>query len=258
MNSKKYSNPNQKSKSDLPILQKKQNVVNVANKSNEVGKLYIVPTPIGNMEDITLRAIRILNEVDVILCEDTRVTSKLLQHLGINKKLVSYHNFNEKSRVGQIIEKLNQGESFALVSDAGTPSISDPGFILVKELIESNFEIISLPGAVASITALVGSGMDTESFIFLGFPPQKKGRQTFIKSLSNYNYTIIMYESPHRINKLIDELVEFGYKDCKICISRELTKIYEEYIRGTAIEIQDLLKAREPLKGEITVIMSLG
>lgn len=228
---------------------------NLTINSEIKGKLYIIPTPIGNLEDITLRAIRILTEVDIVLCEDTRVSSKLMQHLNLNKKLLSYHNFNEKSRINQIIDFLNQGQNIGLISDAGTPSISDPGFILVKELVQLNYEIVSIPGAVAFITALVASGMDTDSFIFLGFPPQKKGRQTFIKNLVNYNLTKIMYESPHRIAKLIKELDEAGYSEKKVCVSRELTKIHEEYIRGSVSEVKHILENRDELKGEITVIL---
>ncbi len=231
------------------------NIIKINNKNNNIGAIYIIPTPIGNLEDITLRAIRILSEIDVLLCEDTRVTSRLLQHLDIKKKLLSYHSFNEKSRVNQIIEKILSGENIGLVSDAGTPTISDPGSILLKEAISNNIPIISLPGPTAFVTALAASGLDTDKFIFFGFPPQKKGRQTFLKSLSNYDITIILYESPHRIIKLLKELNELEYSEWKICVSREITKIYEEHTRGSVKEVLEIYLEKEFVKGEITVLI---
>lgn len=244
---------NKNNKDNKSTLLQKRFFTEPDNKN--IGKLYIIPTPIGNLEDITLRAIRILNQVDLLLCEDTRVSSKLIQHLGIEKKLLSYHNFNEKFRLEQIVEVLNGGKDIGLVSDAGTPAISDPGFILVRHLIDLEIQVISLPGPVAFTTALVGSGLDTSSFVFLGFPPQKKGRQTFIKKLTEYTETKIMYESPHRINKLIIELDENSYSDRQICICRELTKVFEEYIRGSVKEVRQILEQRGELKGEICVIL---
>lgn len=237
------------------IIDNKINNNKIINNQNDIGAIYIIPTPIGNLEDITLRAIRILSEIDVLLCEDTRVTSRLLQHLNIKKKLLSYHSFNEKSRVNQIIDKILSGEKIGLVSDAGTPTISDPGSKLLKEAISNKIPIISLPGPTAFVTALAASGLDTDKFIFLGFPPQKKGRQTFLKSLSNYDITIILYESPHRIVKLLKELDELDYSNWQICVSREISKIYEEYSRGTVNEVLEIYLKKEIVKGEITVLI---
>ncbi len=198
-----------------------------------MSKLYIVPTPIGNLEDITLRALRVLKEVDVILAEDTRKTSFLLKHFEISKKLQSHHKFNEHKSVNAIAERILAGETIALVSDAGTPAISDPGFLLVRSCIENGVEVECLPGATAFVPALVNSGLPNEKFCFEGFLPQKKGRQKRLTYLSEETRTIIFYESPFRLLKTLTQLSEFFGPERKACVSRELTKIYEENIRGT-------------------------
>lgn len=217
-------------------------------------KLYLIPTPIGNLEDITFRAIRLLKEVDLVLAEDTRQTKKLFSHYEITTPLQSYHTHNEHKKTAYIIELLHQQQSIALVSDAGTPGISDPGFLLVRECINNDIEVECLPGPTALIAALVASGLPCDRFIFEGFLPQKKGRKTKLALLSTENRTIVLYESPHRIMKLINEIeLHFGAAR-KFCIARELTKIHEEFIRGTATEIKQKIGERK-LKGEIVVVI---
>ncbi len=217
--------------------------------------LYLVPTPIGNLEDITLRALRTLAEVDIVACEDTRTTGQLLKLLGIKAKSVeSYHDHNEKVKSDYLISKILNGQSVALVSDAGSPIISDPGWRLVQSAIQSNVEIIPLPGATAFVPALSASGLATDEFCFLGFPPQKKGRKTFLERISQIDMSIVVYESPHRIAKFVDELIATCGAERQICVAREITKIYEEFIRGTAIEVKDYI-AKNNLKGEIVVII---
>jgi 16S rRNA (cytidine1402-2'-O)-methyltransferase len=217
-------------------------------------KLYIVPTPIGNLEDITLRAIRILKEVDVILAEDTRTSGNLLKHLGIEKRLYAHHQHNEHKTVGMIAERIAQGEKIALISDAGTPAISDPGFLLVRECIAQGIEVECLPGATAFVPALVNSGLPCDTFCFEGFLPQKKGRQTRIKALENESRTMIFYESPHRLVKALDQFMEFFGEDRKASVSRELSKLYEENKRGTLRELHDYFSGKT-VKGEIVIVV---
>ncbi|MCK6650119.1 MAG: 16S rRNA (cytidine(1402)-2'-O)-methyltransferase [Bacteroidia bacterium] len=217
-------------------------------------KLYIVPTPIGNLEDITLRAIRILKEVDVILAEDTRTSGNLLRHLGIEKRLFAHHQHNEHKTVAMIAERISNGEKIALVTDAGTPGISDPGFLLVRECIANGIEVECLPGATAFVPALVNSGLPCDTFCFEGFLPQKKGRQTKIKSLVNEHRTMVFYESPHRLVKALEQFIEFFGADRKASVSRELTKMYEENKRGTLQELLDHFKAKT-IKGEIVIVI---
>ena len=218
------------------------------------GKLYIVSTPIGNLKDITFRAIETLNEVDFILCEDTRVTSTLLKQYNIIKQLISLNAVNETKKIPAIIERLNLGQNYALVSDSGTPAISDPGIRLISESIKNDIQIISIPGATALISALTVSGLPTDAFVFEGFLPQKKGRQKKLKQLSEEERTIILYESSHRIVKLIDELTEY-VPDRFIVVCRELTKMFEEYWRGFPAEIKDSL-AQKTIKGEFVFVIA--
>jgi 16S rRNA (cytidine1402-2'-O)-methyltransferase len=218
------------------------------------GKIYIVSTPIGNLKDITLRAIEILNEVDFILCEDTRVTSVLLKHFNIIKSLISFNAVTESKKIPSIIERLQKGQSFALVSDAGTPAISDPGVRLISEAIQKGIEVIPVPGPTALIAALTISGLPTDSFIFEGFLPQKKGRQKKLAELSRELRTMVLYESSHRIIKLIDELIEY-FPDRNIVVCRELTKKFEETWRGYPSEIKESLKAKI-VKGEFVVVIA--
>lgn len=216
------------------------------------GKLYIVATPIGNLEDITLRAIRILKEVDIIIAEDTRQTLKLLNHLEISKPLISYHRHNEEIKVDSLIEKLQQGSNIALVSDAGTPVISDPGEIIVKEALKSDIEIIPIPGACALINGLIASGIDAKEFCFLGFLSlNKKMRKEKLEEIKNENKTTILYEAPHKILNTLKDLQEI-LEDRQVVLARELTKIHEEFIRGTINEI--LEKYKEP-RGEHIIII---
>lgn len=216
------------------------------------GKLYLVATPIGNLEDITLRAIKVLKEVNCIYAEDTRQTLKLLNHLNISKPLYSYYRHNEDIKVNNLIEKLEQGKDVALVSDAGTPAISDPGEIAVKEAIKNKFEVIPIPGACAAINALIASGLETKEFCFLGFLPlNKKSRKEKLEDINKETKTIILYEAPHKILNTLNDLQEV-LKDRKVVLARELTKIHEEFIRGTIKEI--LEKYKEP-KGEHIIII---
>ncbi|MDF2437545.1 MAG: rRNA (cytidine-2-O-)-methyltransferase [Bacteroidota bacterium] len=217
-------------------------------------KLYIVPTPIGNLEDITLRAIRILKEVDLILAEDTRTSGNLLRHLGIEKRLSAHHQHNEHKTVTMIAERIANGEKIALITDAGTPAISDPGFLLVRECIAQGIEVECLPGPTAFVPALVNSGLPNDTFCFEGFLPQKKGRQTKIKSLINEQRTMIFYESPHRLVKALDQLAEHFGSDRRASVSRELTKLYEENKRGTLKELSDYFKTKT-VKGEIVLVV---
>lgn len=202
-----------------------------------MSKLIIVPTPIGNLEDITLRAINVLKESDLILAEDTRVTGKLLNHFGIGTKMMSYHKFNEHKVLNSIIDKISEGLKIALVSDAGTPSISDPGFLIVRECIKKNISIECLPGATAFIPALVNSGLPSDRFYFEGFLPQKKGRKTRIEFISTLNYTIILYESPFRLVKTLEQLAAVFGENRRASVSREISKIFEETQRGSLVEL---------------------
>ncbi len=220
-----------------------------------MAKLYIVPTPIGNLEDITLRAIRVLKEVDLILAEDTRTSSKLLKHYEIQNKLWSHHKFNEHKTAESIAEKIEAGENIALISDAGTPAISDPGFLLVRQCLERNIEVECLPGATALIPALVNSGFPTDRFCFEGFLPQKKGRQKKIQSLANEERSIIFYESPHRLLKALEQFIEHYGKSRRISVSRELSKLHEENFRGTLEEALAHFSAKATIKGEIVMVL---
>ncbi len=217
-------------------------------------KLYIVPTPIGNLEDITLRAIRILKEVDVILAEDTRTSGNLMKHLGIEKRLYAHHQHNEHKTVAMIAERIANGEKIALITDAGTPGISDPGFLLVRECIANGIEVECLPGPTAFVPALVNSGLPCDTFCFEGFLPQKKGRQTKIKSLINEHRTMVFYESPHRLVKALEQFIEFWGADRRASVSRELTKMFEENKRGTLQELADYFKSKT-IKGEIVIVV---
>lgn len=216
------------------------------------GKLYIVATPIGNLEDITLRALRVLKEVDLIAAEDTRQTLKLLNHFEINKPLISYHRHNEEVKSNILIEKLNDGENIALVSDAGTPGICDPGEEVIKKAIENEIDVIPIPGACAMINALIASGIDTKEFIFLGFLPlNKKLRKIKLEEIKNSNKTIIIYEAPHKIKSTLEDLKPI-IENRKIVLARELTKIHEEFIRKN---IEEILSKVDNLKGEMILII---
>ncbi|KYG83521.1 16S rRNA (cytidine(1402)-2'-O)-methyltransferase [Roseivirga echinicomitans] len=215
--------------------------------------LFLVPTPIGNLEDITLRALRILSEVDVILAEDTRTSGKLLKHHNITKPLQSYHIFNEHKTVEKLISRMEAGEKFALISDAGTPSISDPGFLLVRELLKAGLEVNCLPGATAFVPALVNSGLPSDRFVFEGFLPHKKGRQTRLIKLAEEERTIILYESPHRLIKCLEQLKEH-LGDRKASVSREISKMFEETVRGTLSELIDHFTTKG-VKGEFVVLV---
>jgi 16S rRNA (cytidine1402-2'-O)-methyltransferase len=220
-----------------------------------MGKLILIPTPIGNLEDITLRAIRMLNEVDSILAEDTRKTGNLLKHLGIEKKLHSHHKFNEHKSVERITDLLLSGGDIALVTDAGTPGISDPGFLLVRACIEKEIEVETLPGATAFVPALVNSGLPCDRFLFEGFLPPKKGRQTKLKELAEQKYTIVLYESPHRLVKTLTQLSEYLGEERLAAVSRELSKLYEENARGTLSELITHFSAKT-IKGEIVIVVA--
>lgn len=219
-----------------------------------MSKLYLVPTPIGNMEDITLRAIRILKEVDVILAEDTRTSGNLLRHLEISKPMTAFHIRNEHQVVEHIADRLEAGETMALVTDAGTPAISDPGFLLVRECVKRNIPVECLPGPTAFVPALVNSGLPAEKFIFEGFLPHKKGRQTKLKAIAEYPYTTILYESPFRLVKTLHQLAEVCGVERHVSVARELTKIYEENARGTLAEVIAYFEKKE-VKGEIVIVL---
>lgn len=214
--------------------------------------LYLVPTPIGNLQDITLRAIDVLREVDLVLAEDTRTTGKLLKHLEIKKPLQSYHIFNEHKTVEKLVGRLKEGTQIALVSDAGTPGISDPGFLLIKAVVDAGLTVNCLPGPTAFVPALVNSGLPMDRFTFEGFLPHKKGRKTRLESLRGETRTMIFYESPYRLLKTLGQLSEVLGEDRAACVSRELTKIYEENTRGTLRELIDHYKVRS-IKGEIVL-----
>ena len=218
-------------------------------------KLYLVPTPIGNLEDITLRALRVLREeVDVILAEDTRTSGNLLKHYEISKPMQAFHLNNEHVVVERIAERIANGERMALVTDAGTPAISDPGFMLVRECIRRGVEVECLPGATAFVPALVNSGLAADHFIFEGFLPHKKGRQTKIRQIVENEYTTILYESPFRLVKTLEQLDEAASPDRKVSVARELTKIHEENVRGTLDEVIRYFKQKE-VKGEIVIVL---
>ncbi|MCW3786351.1 16S rRNA (cytidine(1402)-2'-O)-methyltransferase [Plebeiibacterium sediminum] len=219
-----------------------------------MAKLYIIPTPIGNLEDMTLRALRILKEVDFILAEDTRKTGFLLKHFEIEAKMYSHHKFNEHKTSEMIVQRIMAGENCALVSDAGTPAISDPGYLLVKHAVDEGVDVECLPGATAFVPALVNSGLPNERFCFEGFLPQKKGRQKRLQAIETETRTMIFYESPFRLVKMLEQLAEVLGEDRKASVSRELTKIHEENARGTLKELIDHFNSKT-VKGEIVIIV---
>lgn len=216
--------------------------------------LYIVPTPIGNLADITLRALEVLKAVDLILAEDTRTSGKLLKHYLISKPLQSFHNFNEHKVVHTLVKRLQEGEKMALVSDAGTPGISDPGFLIVRAALQAGIEVDCLPGATAFVPALIKSGLPCDRFVFEGFLPQKKGRQTLLKKLAEEERTIVFYESPHRLVNTLEQFKEYFGSERQISVSRELTKLFEETKNGTLEEILQYFSAKE-VKGEIVIVV---
>lgn len=220
-----------------------------------MGILYIVPTPVGNMEDMTLRAIRILKEADLVLAEDTRTTGKLLKHYEISNHLMSHHKFNEHGSSASIVERLKAGQTIALVSDAGTPGISDPGFFLAREAAKAGITVQTLPGATACIPAIVSSGLPCDRFCFEGFLPQKKGRKTRLESLADETRTMVFYESPYRLVKTIQQFAEVFGDDRQACVCREISKMFEESVRGTLKEIADHFTTTEP-KGEIVIVVA--
>ena len=217
--------------------------------------LYLVPTPIGNLEDITLRALRILKEVDLILAEDTRTSKKLLLHYGIETPLRSYHAHNEHAVVASIIEQLENGQTLALITDAGTPGISDPGFLLTRACVHANIKVECLPGATAFVPALVASGLPSDKFFFEGFLPHKKGRQTRLIYLSELPYTFVLYESPHRLIKCLNQLIEFCGADRLACVCRELSKMHEECITKSLPELVKYFDTEKKVRGEIVIIV---
>ena len=220
-----------------------------------MSKLYIVPTPIGNLDDITLRAIKVLQQVDFILAEDTRTSSFLLKHLGIEKRLYSHHKFNEHATAASVAEAIGEGREVALISDAGTPGISDPGFLLVRTCVEAGIDVETLPGATAFVPALVQSGFPCDRFCFEGFLPQKKGRQTRLTELAEETRTMIFYESPYRLVKTLEQLAEFFGPERDCSVAREISKKFEEHRRGSLVEVAAWYKEHEP-KGEIVIIVA--
>ncbi len=220
-----------------------------------MGILYIVPTPVGNMEDMTFRAVRILKEVDLVLAEDTRTSGILLKHYDIHNQLMSHHKFNEHGTSAGIVGRLQAGENVALISDAGTPGISDPGFFLVREAVRAGIEVQCLPGATAFVPALVSSGLPCDRFAFEGFLPQKKGRQTKLESLKEEQRTMIFYESPYRLVKTLQQFAEFYGGDRQVSVCREISKVHEESVRGSLTEVIAHFTEKEP-KGEIVIILA--
>ncbi|MFN8308563.1 MAG: 16S rRNA (cytidine(1402)-2'-O)-methyltransferase [Chitinophagales bacterium] len=216
--------------------------------------LYIVPTPVGNLEDITLRALRILKEATFILAEDTRQTKKLLDHFGIQRPLQAYHKFNERASCERIVQQLRSGATIAMVSDGGTPCISDPGYILVAACVESGIKVQCLPGATAFVPALVNSGFDTAEFVFLGFPPHKKGRETFFKNVAQEHKVVIFYESPFRVVKALEQLQAYIGGERQISVSREISKMFEETKNGSCAELLSHFQAHEP-RGEFVFVI---
>lgn len=219
-----------------------------------MSKLYLIPTPIGNLEDITLRALRILKEVNIVLAEDTRTSRKLFSHYDIDTNLAPFHMHNEHKVLQKWIDRIKSGETIALVSDAGTPAISDPGFLLVRECVKNDIEVDCLPGATAFVPALVNSGYPSDKFVFEGFLPVKKGRQTRLKLLSEEKRTIVFYESPHRIVKTLSLFCEYFGEDREVSVSREISKMFEETKRGSAKEVMEYFEQKKP-KGEFVIIV---
>lgn len=219
-----------------------------------MGKLFVVPTPVGNLEDMTFRAIRVLKEVDLILAEDTRTSSVLLKHFEIKKPMMSHHKFNEHKTIEGVVARLEAGENIALISDAGTPGISDPGFLVVRECVRHGIEVQCLPGATAFVPALVSSGLPNDRFCFEGFLPQKKGRMTRLLTLQSEVRTMIFYESPYRLVKTLTQFSEYFGAEREVAVCREISKLHEECVRGTLSEVIEHFKANEP-RGEIVVIL---
>ena len=219
-----------------------------------MGKLYVVPTPVGNLEDMTFRAIKVLKEADLILAEDTRTSGILLKHFEIKNAMMSHHKFNEHQTVEGIVNRIKAGETVALISDAGTPAISDPGFLVVRECVRNGIEVQCLPGATAFVPALVSSGLPNDRFCFEGFLPQKKGRMTRLNSLAEEKRTMIFYESPYRLVKTLGQFAEVFGEERPVAVCREISKIHEECVRGTLTEVMEHFKTNEP-KGEIVVIL---
>lgn len=220
----------------------------------ELAKLYLVPTPIGNLDDMTFRAVKILNSVQTILAEDTRTSGKLLKHYGIETRMQSYHQFNEHKVLEGLVTRIAQGESMALITDAGTPGISDPGFLLVRACVEQGIGVDTLPGATAFVPALVNSGLPCDKFYFEGFLPHKKGRQTRLKLLAEMPVTTVLYESPHRLEKSLTQMMEFFGSARQVSVSREISKLFEETVRGTLEEVAAHYKLNPP-KGEIVIVL---
>ncbi len=218
-------------------------------------KLYIIPTPIGNLEDVTLRALRLLKEVDYVLAEDTRTSKKFFNHYEISTPLRAYHMHNEHSKMPEIIQQLQSAKSVALISDAGTPAISDPGFLLVREAIKNNIDVECLPGATAFVPALVNSGLPNERFIFEGFLPHKKGRQTRLLKMAEHQHSFILYESPHRLLKTLNQLAEFLEEDRQASVSREISKMFEETKRGSLKELISYFESNK-IRGEFVIIVA--
>ncbi|MFN3138406.1 MAG: 16S rRNA (cytidine(1402)-2'-O)-methyltransferase [Allomuricauda sp.] len=219
-----------------------------------MGKLYLVPTPIGNLEDMTLRAIKVLKEVDVVLAEDTRTSGKLLKHFEIDTPLQSHHMHNEHKQLDGLVQKMKEGVIFALISDAGTPAISDPGFLLTRACVENDIEVECLPGPTAFVPALVNSGLPNDRFVFEGFLPIKKGRQTRLLELAEETRTMVFYESPHKLIKTLTQFAEYFGEDRPVSVSRELTKLYEETVRGTVAELIAYFTTKAP-KGEFVIVV---
>ncbi|MBP6068548.1 MAG: 16S rRNA (cytidine(1402)-2'-O)-methyltransferase [Bacteroides sp.] len=219
-----------------------------------MGKLYVVPTPVGNLEDMTFRAVRVLKEADLILAEDTRTSGVLLKHFEIKNSMQSHHKFNEHKMVESVVNRIKAGETIALISDAGTPGISDPGFLVVRECVRNGIEVQCLPGATAFVPALVASGLPNERFCFEGFLPQKKGRMTKLKSLVDERRTMVFYESPHRLLKTLTQFAEYLGVDRQASVSREISKLYEETVRGTLSELVQHFTATDP-RGEIVIVV---
>lgn len=219
-----------------------------------MGKLYLVPTPIGNLEDMTFRAVKVLQEADLILAEDTRTSGKLLKHFEITTQMHSHHMHNEHKTVEGLVDRIKNGQTLALISDAGTPAISDPGFLLTRACVEAGLEVDCLPGATAFVPALVNSGLPNDKFVFEGFLPVKKGRQTRFLLLAEEERTMIFYESPHKLVKTLKNMVEFFGEDRSISVSREISKLHEETVRGTAAEVLKHFETKAP-KGEIVIIV---
>ena len=220
-----------------------------------MGKLYIVPTPIGNLGDMTYRGVEVLKQVDFVLAEDTRTSGNLLRHFGISKPMFSHHKFNEHKSLKSVIDKLAAGQTVALISDAGTPSISDPGFLIVRECITNGIEVECLPGATALIPALVNSGFPSDRFCFEGFLPPKKGRKTRLNELAAEHRTVILYESPHKLLKTLQDIQAYFGEERRISVSRELSKLHEETIRGTTCEQIENWTKRTVIKGEIVIVI---